>query len=288
METVPLRPSNKEGARSCIVDMFLSGPSLRKVFAHLCNHASGHVTDPVSHVVHMMLTCSVQMVISEVGVAFFRDHPDALFPFSEMTGAQRSYVESVVIECMGNHLRMACDPLLKRSPFLGGAQGNIPSDPLHGENGGGGPTVMGAHVIMQMGGGCILYADVRGSTQHVHHGTQPQQHTRGHPPLPASLSKPLQAQCHNPLHPQPQQQQQNQPRSHASRGQTFVAASHVFEALCDTVFASRRYGNAQVRFAVFNIIMQRVMGMAKVSREDQQGAYAYASRKMKEAMGPTQ
>ena len=38
----------------------------RRVFAHLCNHASGQVTDPISDVVHTMLTCPVQMVISEV------------------------------------------------------------------------------------------------------------------------------------------------------------------------------------------------------------------------------
>jgi hypothetical protein len=51
-----------------IVQHFLTGVSLRKVFSHLCNNASGQVTDPISDVVHTMLTCPVQMVISEVGV----------------------------------------------------------------------------------------------------------------------------------------------------------------------------------------------------------------------------
>ena len=49
-----------------IIKRFLMGSSLRSVFAHLCNHASAHATDPISDIVHTMLTCPVQMVISEV------------------------------------------------------------------------------------------------------------------------------------------------------------------------------------------------------------------------------
>jgi hypothetical protein len=30
-----------------IVSEFLTGDSMRKVFSHLCNHASGQVTDPI-------------------------------------------------------------------------------------------------------------------------------------------------------------------------------------------------------------------------------------------------
>jgi hypothetical protein len=48
------------------VSMFLTHCRLRKTLSHLCNHASGQLTDPISNVVHMMLTCPVQMVISEV------------------------------------------------------------------------------------------------------------------------------------------------------------------------------------------------------------------------------
>jgi hypothetical protein len=54
-----------------IIQHFLTGESLRKVFAHLCNHASSTphaATDPISDVVHTMLTCPVQMVISEVRI----------------------------------------------------------------------------------------------------------------------------------------------------------------------------------------------------------------------------
>lgn len=119
-----------------IIQHFLTGQNLRKVFAHLCNHSSGKVTDPISDVVHMMLTCPVQMIISEVrgmhvcanehaagasschdkcracaiknvflyvmqvGVALFKDQPNALFPFSEMNKNQRYYVEQVVMQCL--------------------------------------------------------------------------------------------------------------------------------------------------------------------------------------------
>ena len=48
------------------VSMFLTHGRLQKTLSHLCNHASGQLTDPISNVVHMMLTCPVQMVISEV------------------------------------------------------------------------------------------------------------------------------------------------------------------------------------------------------------------------------
>lgn len=37
-----------------------------------------------------------------------------------------------------------------------------------------------------------------------------------------------------------------------------------------------RYGSADVRYAICSVIMQRVVGMAHVSREDQQHAHAYA------------
>jgi hypothetical protein len=112
------------------------------------------VTDPISDVVTTMLTCPVQMVVSEVrlfslhlanhcmrsetifstqvGVALFRDHPNALYPFSEMDENQRYYVEGIVISCMRQH------DISSRT---------------------------NSHVVMQMGGGCILYTDHQGQGQ---------------------------------------------------------------------------------------------------------------------------
>lgn len=49
-----------------IVHEFLTGLKLRKVFAHLCNHSAGQSVDPISDVAYIMLTCPVQMMVSEV------------------------------------------------------------------------------------------------------------------------------------------------------------------------------------------------------------------------------
>ena len=57
---------------SRIVAEFLTGPNLRKIFSHLCNNASGLVTDPISDTAVMMLTCPVQLILTEVGVALFK------------------------------------------------------------------------------------------------------------------------------------------------------------------------------------------------------------------------
>ena len=64
-------PTNQAGTSKNVMSMgivecFLTGTNLCKALAHLCNHASSNVMDPVSDVVHMMMTCPVQMVISEV------------------------------------------------------------------------------------------------------------------------------------------------------------------------------------------------------------------------------
>lgn len=55
-----------------IIAEFLTGSNLRKMFSHLCNSASGQVTDPISDTAVMMLTCPVQLILTEVGVALFK------------------------------------------------------------------------------------------------------------------------------------------------------------------------------------------------------------------------
>jgi hypothetical protein len=183
------------------------------------------VTDPISDVVTTMLTCPVQMVVSEVrlfslhlanhcmrsesqsvivvfitlqnqsassqmtssetifstqvGVALFRDHPNALYPFSEMDENQRYYVEGIVISCMRQH------DISSRT---------------------------NSHVVMQMGGGCILYTEP--------HGMQTVQGVF-----------------------QPSVKQQNCKtgvESSTSACARLLCARDVFEALCDCIFASKR------------------------------------------------
>lgn len=190
------------------VQHFLQGPNLRKVFAHLCNNATGQVTDPIAYVVHIMLTCPVQMVVSEVGVALFKvggglilapfvlaasvqsiltsfpglpqDHPNALYPFTAMDMGQRLYVEGVVTSCMDWRSKRAATAV----PSAGG-----------GERGGKGASIppgRSCNVVMQMGGGCILHIASGGGGR--------------------------------------------------KGGGVLLGAREVMEALCDCIFSSRRWG----------------------------------------------
>jgi hypothetical protein len=72
-----------------------------------------------------------------VGVALFKDHPNALFPFCEMDADQRYYVEQIVQSCLRQY------DISVSSPMQRG----------------------GNHVVMQMGGGCILYTEPQGQQQ---------------------------------------------------------------------------------------------------------------------------
>ena len=70
-----------------------------------------------------------------MGVALFKGHPNALFPFSEMDKDQRYHVEQVVHLCLRQYDISASFPLMSKT---------------------------GSHVVMQMGGGCILYTEPQG------------------------------------------------------------------------------------------------------------------------------
>jgi hypothetical protein len=79
----------------------------------------------------------------QVGVSLFKDHPNALYPFSAMDDGQLAYVEGHVISCMNQH------------------QQNVQRGSLHK------PT----HTVhMQMGGGCVLYCTDQDPTA-VHYTT---------------------------------------------------------------------------------------------------------------------
>lgn len=123
-----------------IIETFLTGKNLRKVMAHLCNSYHGNNTsDPITDTVVMMLTCPINLIITEVGVALFQGKPTALYPFSKMDVDQIYYVEEVVRSCL-----LRCN-----------------SVGLHTDH----------HAMVQMGGGCILYTKTMNSRQqHNHQG----------------------------------------------------------------------------------------------------------------------
>lgn len=118
-----------------------------------------------------------------MGVALFRDHPNAMFPFSAMDFAQRQYVENVVATCM--------------SQFQQRDSGSI----------------LNANVVMQMGGGCILYAEELHEAAAAAAGRGPCANNSG---TKASAKQ-------------------------AGQKNLLMSPRDVFEALCDCIFSSKRY-----------------------------------------------
>lgn len=166
----------ESGADQGVLHHFLSGRNLRKVFSYLCNHTSGHSVDPISDVAYTMLTCPVEMMVSEVcctallcvlwthvidvhvltrtqqvGVALFKGKPSVLYPFTEMDADQLYYVEALVARCMEHHQK-----IVKQGDGLEDA--NSASNTVPPIN---------SKVIMQMGGGCILYIEPPPKQQHT-------------------------------------------------------------------------------------------------------------------------
>ena len=41
-------------------------------------------TDPISDTAVMMMMCPIQLILTEVGVALFKDRPTSLYPFTHM------------------------------------------------------------------------------------------------------------------------------------------------------------------------------------------------------------
>ena len=130
-----------EGSSSRIMTLFLQGSRLRKVMSHLCNHCSSNIADPISDTVVMMLTCPIHLVITEVGIALFKDRPTALFPYTEMDSEQLYFVEEVVQSCL-----LQCNRITELpSPASSTGSCGLPYYHLY------------HHAVVQMGGGCILY-----------------------------------------------------------------------------------------------------------------------------------
>lgn len=239
-----------------IIAEFLTGKNLRKMFSHLCNNASGQVTDPISDTVVMMLTCPVQMILTEVGVALFKDRPTYLYPFSAMDHAQRYFVEELVRDCL-----LQCD-IAQQHKQQSQEHGMLPSLPFYH---------LHHHAVVQMGGGCILYM------HHQRNSTENMSLETNNAAAAAAIAggggggrkKPKTApQNHLPSQQHRMQQQQQQNNT--------LKSAEVLRAMCECVFASSTYGDAAVRRAICSIILQRVVGMTNaVSREDQRMAEAF-------------
>ena len=243
-----------------IIAEFLTGSNLRKVFSHLCNNASGQVTDPISDTAIMMLTCPVQLILTEVGVALFKDRPTSLFPFTRMDSAQRYFVEEIVRDCL-NHCNVASSLATKERGEE--EEDGLPFYRMH------------HHAVVQMGGGCILYMHERHPAQDLF-DTQHQHESSG-----SRTKKRRRTQLQLQQHPSE--------AAHSSRsgaaGSSRLKAEDVLKSMCDCIFASTKYGDADVRLAICSILLQRIMGMCgggTVTREEQQAVHAYCEETAKE------
>lgn len=79
-------------------DLFLTGESLRKTLVYLCNTVQGHVMDPITYTLCMMITTPVQIMLTQVGVAAFKDKNTSVFPYKLMTEEQKQFLRDFVTD----------------------------------------------------------------------------------------------------------------------------------------------------------------------------------------------
>lgn len=78
------------------IELFLQGESLQQTLCYMCNASQGHVVDPITHTLCMMITTPVQVMLTQVGVAPFKDKNTAIFPYRLMDGRQKDFLRSFV------------------------------------------------------------------------------------------------------------------------------------------------------------------------------------------------
>jgi hypothetical protein len=76
--------------------IFLTGTNLQNVICHLCNQGGGLVSDPITETLSVMATTPISLVITEAGVAMFKNKPTMVFPYSNMNSEQLLYITKLV------------------------------------------------------------------------------------------------------------------------------------------------------------------------------------------------
>jgi hypothetical protein len=64
--------------------LFLTGTHLQNVLCHLCNQSAGLVSDPITETLTVMATTPLALVITEAGMAMFKDKPTMVMPYTNM------------------------------------------------------------------------------------------------------------------------------------------------------------------------------------------------------------
>lgn len=172
-----------------------------------------------------------------------------------MDDAQRYFVEEVVQDCL-----LQCDVVVRHveAPVHAGeTNAALPFYHIH------------HHAVVQMGGGCILYMHHRHPAEALENGggaaaykkkkKAEQQGMMGQSSA-AQTSSANQLQNNNRLH-----------------------ADEVLRSMCDCIFSSTKYGDAEVRLAICSILLQRIVGICGlVTRDDQRMVHAYCEEAAKE------
>lgn len=81
-----------------IANLFFQGDNLKRTICALCNGRDQLCVDPISETLIVMHTAHIQVMVTESGVALFRDHPMMIIPFLTMTMDQLKLLAGIVME----------------------------------------------------------------------------------------------------------------------------------------------------------------------------------------------
>jgi hypothetical protein len=76
--------------------LFLTGIHLQNIICHLCNQSAGLVSDPITETLTVIATTPLSLVITEAGMAMFKDKPTMVVPYANMNSEQLLYVKNLV------------------------------------------------------------------------------------------------------------------------------------------------------------------------------------------------
>lgn len=76
--------------------VFLTGKNLENLVCHLCNQCTGLVTDPITETLTVIATTPLSIVITEAGVAMFKNQPAMVWPYVHMTSDQLRYLKVIM------------------------------------------------------------------------------------------------------------------------------------------------------------------------------------------------
>jgi hypothetical protein len=98
--------------------VFLTGINLQNVLCYLCNQSAGLVSDPITETLTVLASTPLSLVITEAGIAIFRDKPTMVYPYSSMNSEQLLYIKQIVDTLVQNS--QVDNPKLKGHIQMGG------------------------------------------------------------------------------------------------------------------------------------------------------------------------